>query len=104
MEGLPMSDRFRATLRDFWQAVRWVKETPEASEKVKKLITNAMWVLGPTGIVGLVAPLFGVEGARKLLPYAAALVVALLMYLEWHVAIAWHKNAGPVIWIGPPLE
>lgn len=88
--------QLKAAIRDFVESVSWLKKAPEASEKVGKFVGWALLLLG-----------IGAASVKEAsLPWAGRfapwLIAASAIYFTWHFAIAWHKNAGPIIWLGPP--
>jgi hypothetical protein len=86
-------ERLKATLRDFMKSAAWLEKAPDWPEKLVKIGGLLIVLLGPAAVAAWTADL------KAAVPY---LLVAVGAYLTWHLAIAWHKNAGPVIWIGEP--
>jgi len=92
-------ERLIATANEFFKSLSWIGKTIEWWDKMGKIIG----VLLP--LLALV--LFGLQEIPKvqdwvspLMPYTKWLLCAGAIYGIWMLAIAWHKNAGPIIWIG----
>src|SRR5690348_17112237 len=86
-------ERLKATLRDFIKSAAWLEKAPDWPEKLVKIGGLLVLLLGPAAIAAWTADL------KASVPW---LLGALVLYLIWNLAIAWDRNGGPVIWIGPP--
>jgi hypothetical protein len=92
-------EQFKAAFRDFWKSVAWIEKASDGTEKVRKAIGGMVVLLAPL-ILG--ANKTGAEWATQLMPLVPWLLAIGGAYLIWQFAIAWDRNAGPIIQIGPP--
>jgi hypothetical protein len=72
-------ERLRATLRDFVKSGAWLEKAPDWPEKMMKIVGLLVLLLGPAVVAAWTADL------KAAVPY---LVVPLVLYLTWNLAIA----------------
>jgi hypothetical protein len=86
--------RITATVKDVWDSA---VHASDAAEKLKRIIFWLLLLLGSSALVLAKADVW-----PRIEPYIPYFVWPIAVYIAicfiWVVAIAWERNAGPIIW------